>query len=65
VLFFLIAIFALHPGAFIKIRNAARHNNQEENEETESQQLLKQSQDTRNRIKQETMVYENETSGNK
>lgn len=62
VLFFLIAFFALRSGSFFKIRKASRHNNQEENEEKESQRLLNQSQDTRNRINQEQMVYENKTS---
>jgi hypothetical protein len=63
VLFFLIAIFALRSGSFIKTRNAIQHNNQEENEETESQQLLQRSQDTGNRINQEPMLYENKTAG--
>lgn len=73
VLFLLIAIFALRPAIFIKMRNLSRKIKQEENKEIATQQLLQQSQDVRNSITnsitqdrnsiaQEQMEYENELS---
>lgn len=62
-LFLLVAIFALRSGSVVRVRGSARISNPSKTEDTETQQLLQHVQDSRKKINQEPMVYENQAAG--
>lgn len=61
-LLLLVAIFALRSGFRIRIRGSVRINSPAETEDTETQQVLQRLNDTRDKVNQEPMLYENQTA---